>query len=73
MNLLLDSIVPLDSDILDECVPVCLAGMEKGRQEIKQILIRCENTAVRNSWFEMRISRKCLGTETSWLSQSLLT
>lgn len=50
VNLLLELIVPLDLDILDDCVPLCL-GMEKGRQEIKQILVRCQSTTVTNHLF----------------------
>lgn len=44
--------------ILGECVPMCLIGVEKERQEIKQIFVRCQSTVVRT-----RISIKLLGTE----------
>lgn len=39
--------------ILDESVPMRLIEMEKERQEIKQIFVRCQSTVV----------RKLLGTE----------
>ena len=36
----------------------CVFGMEKERQEIKQILVRRQVTAVRNHLYKMRISIK---------------
>ena len=56
--MLLELIVPFNLAIFEDCIHVCLTGMEKGRQEIKQILVRRQVTVVRNHLCEMRISRK---------------
>lgn len=72
MILLLALIAPLDLAILDECVPV--ADWDgKGRQEIKQVLARCQATAVKKSCIEAEDVCKIFRKETSLALPSLCT